>query len=167
MLILSFVRLFAFKLFESPRYLLGHGRDAEAVAVVRQIAEYNGLGSGDTESNRGRISVEELNEAAKAVEDKMERQGKGGEVGEWRRWRVLSEESSWKMAHVRNLFGTRKMAWSTSLLIALWGASSYVAVSFALTHRVSYGQVLLGSHRRCITVSYLTCKSKSLVSSQG
>ncbi|EIM84320.1 MFS general substrate transporter [Stereum hirsutum FP-91666 SS1] len=121
MLILSFVRLFAFKLFESPRYLLGHGRDAEAVAVVRQIAEYNGLGSGDTESNRGRISVEELNEAAKAVEDKMERQGKGGEVGEWRRWRVLSEESSWKMAHVRNLFGTRKMAWSTSLLIALWG----------------------------------------------
>lgn len=121
MLILSFIRLLAFKLFESPRYLLGHGRDAEAVAVVRQIAEYNGLGSADPESNRGRISVEELNEAAMAVEARMEKEGKGRQVGEWRRWRVLSEGSSWRMAHVRNLFGTKKMAWSTSLLIALWG----------------------------------------------
>ena len=77
MLILSFTRLLAFKLFESPRYLLGHGRDAEAVAVVRQIAEYNGLGTADHESSRGRISVEELNEAARAVEDRMEREGKG------------------------------------------------------------------------------------------
>ncbi|THH15873.1 hypothetical protein EW146_g4677 [Bondarzewia mesenterica] len=105
MLLLSLIRLFAFHLHESPRFLLGLGRDVEAVAVVRAIAEYNG-----TET---RLSVEDLREAAKSAEEKQN--------AEVRRWKVLSESSNWSMSHLRALFATRKMALSTSLLISLWG----------------------------------------------
>lgn len=36
------IRIFAFKMPESPRYLLSKGRDAEAVEAVNYIARYNG-----------------------------------------------------------------------------------------------------------------------------
>lgn len=39
---LAIIRVFIFKLPESPRYLLSKGRDAEAVEVVNYIARYNG-----------------------------------------------------------------------------------------------------------------------------
>ncbi|KAJ4422957.1 hypothetical protein N0V82_002351 [Gnomoniopsis sp. IMI 355080] len=39
---LAFIRLFIFRMPESPRYLLSKGRDAEAVDVVNYIARYNG-----------------------------------------------------------------------------------------------------------------------------
>ena len=42
MLILFILRFFVFHLYESPKYLIAHGRDAEAVAVVHAIAQYNG-----------------------------------------------------------------------------------------------------------------------------
>ncbi|KAI0255593.1 MFS general substrate transporter, partial [Lactifluus subvellereus] len=103
MLLLAFVRLFAFPLYESPRYLLGRGRDAEAVAAVREIARYNG-----TETS---LTVEDLEKAAHGG-----RQKEGAE-----KWRILSEGSVWTAKHVRALFAKKKMAWSTSLLIWIWG----------------------------------------------
>ncbi|KAA1466887.1 MFS general substrate transporter [Dentipellis sp. KUC8613] len=103
MLLLSFVRMFLFHLHESPRFLIGRGRDAEAVAVVHAIARYNGVESS--------LSVEDLLAAGKGAETT-----RGAE-----KWRVLSESSSWGAKHVRALFATPKMAWSSSLLIALWG----------------------------------------------
>lgn len=39
---LAFIRVFIFKMPESPRYLLSKGRDADAVDVVNYIARYNG-----------------------------------------------------------------------------------------------------------------------------
>ncbi|KZT19572.1 MFS general substrate transporter [Neolentinus lepideus HHB14362 ss-1] len=105
-LLLCFVRMFAFKLFESPRYLLGKGRDAEAVAVVHQIAEFNGTIS--------KLSVEQLivaGDAVKPLEDKTDNKKR----------HILAEDSKFNLGHIRALFKTRKMAWSTSLLIALWG----------------------------------------------
>ncbi|KAI0299054.1 major facilitator superfamily domain-containing protein [Multifurca ochricompacta] len=103
MLLLAFARLFAFPLYESPRYLLGRGYDREAVVVVREIARYN-----ETETN---ITVEDLREAARSAEEKESAH----------KWRVLSENSTWTAKHVRALFATKKMAWSTSLLIWIWG----------------------------------------------
>lgn len=41
-LAMAVIRVFVFKLPESPRYLLSKGRDAEAVDVVNYIARYNG-----------------------------------------------------------------------------------------------------------------------------
>ena len=35
-------RFFLFKLYESPKYLMGRGRDEEAVRVVHEVARING-----------------------------------------------------------------------------------------------------------------------------
>ncbi|KAF8258166.1 MFS general substrate transporter [Lactarius quietus] len=103
MLLFSLVRVFAFPMLESPRYLLGRGQDAKAVDVVRAIARYNG-----TETT---LSARDLEEAGRGAEEKPSAH----------KWRALSENSSLTGNHVRMLFATKKMAWSTSLLIWIWG----------------------------------------------
>ncbi|KAH9953606.1 major facilitator superfamily domain-containing protein [Russula dissimulans] len=103
MLLLAILRLFVFPLHGSPRYLLGRGNDEAAVAVIREIARYNG-----TETN---LTVEDFRKVARIAEQK-----EGAH-----KWRVLSEGSVWRAEHVRALFATKKMAWSTSLLICIWG----------------------------------------------
>jgi hypothetical protein len=37
------------------------------------------------------------------------------------RWHVFSESSVWAAEHIRALFATKRMGWSTSLLIWIWG----------------------------------------------
>jgi len=74
-LLLSFLR-FIFRLHESPRYLIGRGRDTDAVAVVHAIARYNGMETS--------LSLEELQEAGRSAEGR----------GERKRWKVLSSSSN-------------------------------------------------------------------------
>ncbi|KIK13718.1 hypothetical protein PISMIDRAFT_379089 [Pisolithus microcarpus 441] len=99
------IRFFVFTLLESPRFLSGIGKDAEAVDVMRKLAEYNGKPCP--------LTVEELEAPGKVH---------GREVlGSTGRRRVLSEGSGFAIDHIRALFATPKMAWSTSLLIVVWG----------------------------------------------
>ncbi|KAI0668946.1 MFS general substrate transporter [Trametes maxima] len=102
-LLLWAARFFAFPLLESPRFLVGRGRDAEAVAVLHRIAAFNGRTTV--------LTVDDLEVAGRAA---------AGEKGEERR-AVLSRSSVFTADHVRGLFATPKLAWSTSLLIFLWG----------------------------------------------
>ncbi|KAI8992844.1 MFS general substrate transporter [Trametes punicea] len=105
-LILWGIRFFVFPLYESPRYLVGRGRDAEAVDVVHQIARYNGRSCD--------LSVEDLVAAGNAVSE--------SERGARReRPALLSRSSVFTVDHLKALFETPKLAWSTSLLIFLWG----------------------------------------------
>lgn len=100
------VRFFVFPLEESPRFLIGRGRDADAVAVVRRVAQFNGVESS--------LTVDALEKAAEAALATS-----GNDAGE-RKKRVLSESSLFTTEHIKSLFETPKLAWSTSLLIALW-----------------------------------------------
>lgn len=99
-LLLWCLRFFLFTLVESPRFLVGIGKDAEAVSVIHKVAEYNSTSTG--------LSVEHLNEAA------------GQKPGNVKR-PALSRTSVYGLEHVKALFRTRKMAISTTLLIVLWG----------------------------------------------
>ncbi|KAI0338563.1 MFS general substrate transporter [Trametopsis cervina] len=101
-LLLWAFRFFVFKLEESPRYLVGRGRDAEAVAVLQRIAAYNGSVCS--------LTVEDLTRAGDAVSTKEQRKAA-----------VLSAGSDYTVGHVKALFKTKKLAWSTGLLIAIWG----------------------------------------------
>ncbi|KAL4070230.1 major facilitator superfamily domain-containing protein [Scleroderma yunnanense] len=105
-LILWSLRFFAFSLLESPRFLSGVGKDAESVDVIRKLAEYNGQPCP--------LTVEEL-EAPGKIRGFASSRGSGG------RRRILSENSGFAINHIKALFATPKMAWSTSLLIAIWG----------------------------------------------
>ncbi|KAK7680855.1 MFS sugar transporter [Cerrena zonata] len=108
-LLLWALRFFIFNLEESPRYLVGRGQDEAAVAVIHRLATYNGRSSS--------LSVEQLTRAGEDAKQKMATDEKTSGKGP----KVLSQSSSWSMDHVKALFETKKLAWSTSLLISLWG----------------------------------------------
>lgn len=107
-LLLWAFRFFVFHLEESPRYLVGRGHDEAAVAVVHRIAKFN-----DKTSS---LTVDQLVLVAEQAKQKF------GIVEDTGKSKVLSKSSSWSSDHVKALFETRKIAWSTSLLIAIWGA---------------------------------------------
>jgi len=107
-LIMWCLRFFLFDLVESPRYLIGKGKDEEAVAVIHKIAAYN--------STTSSLTVEHLtNIGSVVVHDK--------DVGGARGKGILSKTSNFTTEHIKALFATKTMAYSTSLLISIWGKS--------------------------------------------
>ncbi|KDQ52980.1 hypothetical protein JAAARDRAFT_162203 [Jaapia argillacea MUCL 33604] len=113
MLVLFILRFFVFHLYESPKYLMGRGRDEEAVQVVLKVAEYNGT--------RSNLTLEKLREVGELKGQTDEEKGKGGGVMDTSVRGVIRRKLEvFSGHHVKSLFATRKLAWSTSLLIILW-----------------------------------------------
>jgi hypothetical protein len=126
-LLLSFMRFFVFRFHESPRYLIGKGRDEEAVEIIHMIAEFNGT------ADRCTITVEDLQ---KAVQEHIREPpasptqvfggdyvpSGGGVVTVEKKKGLLSSGSHFSGSHIKALFATRKMAWSTSLLMVICGS---------------------------------------------
>ncbi|KAI0790125.1 MFS general substrate transporter [Irpex lacteus] len=104
-LLLWALRFFLFKLEESPRFLVGRGRDEDAVAVIQRIAKFNG--------KECSLTLEDLKLAEASVIGKVSDAHK--------KHSLLTKGSDYTLAHIKALFRTRKLAWSTSLLIAIWG----------------------------------------------
>ena len=100
-LLMFFVRFFIFHLYESPKYLMGKGRDAEAVEVVHAIAKKNGKQSDltieDLRACEGIAPVSHT--AAAAIKRKL-----------------AAVDSN----HVKGLFATRKLAFSTAAIMTTW-----------------------------------------------
>lgn len=120
MILLWAIRFFVFKLYESPKYLMGSGRDEEAVAVVHKVAAYNGKTSN--------LTVEHL---------KSQESAGGRQVDTSVGAAVQRKLSVFSGNHVRPLFATRKLAYSTSLLIILWGnIDAHFEISLFLIHVV-------------------------------
>jgi len=97
------LRFFVFNLFESPRFLSGIGNDAEAVKVIHKLAKYNGKTT--------TLTLEELEAPGQNLDASPSRMRRA----------ILSKDSKYGASHIKALFATPRMAWSTSLLIAIWG----------------------------------------------
>ena len=136
MLVLFILRVFVFHLYESPKYLMGRGRDAEAVEVVHAIAKYNGKKSsltlamlqeveaqmqGDVESPLGPVSsaAGEKEKEVQKHEQHAALMDTSARAAIIRKLRMVNTD------HVKALFATKKLAYSTSLLIVLWGKDSH------------------------------------------
>ncbi|KAI1119062.1 major facilitator superfamily domain-containing protein [Nemania sp. NC0429] len=125
-LIMFAVRFFAFKIFESPKYLMGKGKDDEAVRIVHEVARRNG-----TESW---LTVEHL----KACEPEGYEQRTSASAALKRKLQVVS------LTHVRSLFTTRKLGYSTGALMLVW---ALIGLAFPLYHAfLPYLQAIRGAH---------------------
>ena len=113
MLLCFCLRFFVFHLYESPKYLMGRGRDAEAVEVIHKVARYNGRTSS--------LTLEMLQEAERAVLGDKPRAVGAPALDTSARAAMMRKLSAFSGEHVQSLFATRKLAYSTSLLIILWG----------------------------------------------
>ncbi|KAJ4296940.1 hypothetical protein N0V88_003856 [Collariella sp. IMI 366227] len=96
------VRFGLFTIYESPKYLMGKGRDEDAVRIVHEVARRNGKTTG--------LTVEDL----KACEPEgYVREVKVGDA-------VKRRLQDVKFERVRTLFATPKLALSTGVIMVIW-----------------------------------------------
>jgi hypothetical protein len=111
MLILWGIRFFLFKLTESPKFLMGRGKDAEAVAAVHRVATYNKKTIEFTEEDLKRAgdsaAIGEIDWSSKTVDTSA----KGA---------IVRQLKKFDASHIKALFATPKLAWSSTLVISLW-----------------------------------------------
>ncbi|KAF4617501.1 hypothetical protein D9613_006442 [Agrocybe pediades] len=117
MLVLWFIRFFIFTLYESPKFLMGKGRDEAAVDVVHRVAKRNGRESA--------LTVEKLRGLGMYGASENGNRGGGEEGAEAKDYATTGSAVRRTLAvvdtnHVKPLFATRKLAYSTTLLIVLW-----------------------------------------------
>ncbi|TFK26925.1 MFS general substrate transporter [Coprinopsis marcescibilis] len=102
-------RFFMFHLYESPRYLLGRGQDAQAVDVVQAIAKFNGVPCS--------LTLEDLK--ASETMGVNEPSGKSG-----------SDGLKYILQRLQDLFSPRKAAVSTTLLVFIWSTIHLATVLY-------------------------------------
>lgn len=100
---------FAFRMHETPKFLLGKRRDADAVKVIQSIAKTNGKSTWLTLQHFENLDLE------------LEALGLGVSPHETVDQAILRRKiSTLKPKKIAALFSTPKMAYSTSLMILLW-----------------------------------------------
>lgn len=105
-LIMFFLRFVCFSIYESPKFLMGKGDDAGAVAIVHEVARRNGKTSA--------LTLEDL-QACNALTSTPEifvpaTQQIGASAAIKRNLQKLDA------SHVKALFATKKLAYSTCLM---------------------------------------------------
>jgi hypothetical protein len=105
-----FARFFIFHLYESPKYLLGQGRDEQAVEVVAAVAKANGTTSP--------LKIEHLRACEidySSVPGELAHQDTSYMANIRRAVRKFS------FSHIKALWSTPRLAYSTTLVVLLWG----------------------------------------------
>lgn len=90
---------------EGPKYLMGHGRDDDAVAVMHSVAKINGENCS--------LTVSLLKEAEAINGGSI--QNEGTSTG------AMRKLMNYQTSNIKIMFSTRELAYSTSILIILWG----------------------------------------------
>lgn len=118
------IRFFAFRLFESPKFLLSKGRQSEAVAVVHGIAFRNGVKTWLTEEILDAVADRDADGSLGIQEEDT------GQQSTPRRRKnrasifisdiIRNKLSSFSATRLRPLFRTRKLGWATSLVWLTW-----------------------------------------------
>lgn len=113
----AIIRIFVFKMPESPRYLLSRGRDAEAVEAVNYVARYNGKPETLTldmlkaidEAHSGSPTQVQQSEAATVAKAPLSYK------------QIISENFKDYSSHsYRKLFAGRKMARHSAVIFLIW-----------------------------------------------
>ncbi|CAI7639529.1 unnamed protein product [Penicillium pancosmium] len=106
----TFIRLFIFKLPETPRYLLSQGRDEEAVEAVNYVARQNGKPEP--------LTIGMMREIDSRLGNLSEN---GDEAAKLSKKEILAETmQAFKGEHFRALFATRKFSQQTLIIWAIW-----------------------------------------------
>ncbi|KAJ5201471.1 MFS siderochrome iron transporter 1 [Penicillium cinerascens] len=103
------IRFVFFTIYESPKYLMGKGKNEQAVRVVHEVARRNGKASS--------LSLEELDDIDQ------------GAAGLTTTGIVRQRLEKLRMGHVRALFDTPKRAYSSTLIILVW---AFIGLGFPL-----------------------------------
>lgn len=115
------IRFCLFELTESPKFLMSRGKIADAVAAVHRVATYN--------KQTILFTIEDLKRA-----------GDSATMSRGENWTAITVDASAKgaflrrlekfnLSHLKALFSTPKLAWSSALIISIW---ALVGLAFPL-----------------------------------
>ncbi|KAF9055573.1 MFS general substrate transporter [Panaeolus papilionaceus] len=103
------IRVFLFRISETPKYLVGRGRDVEAVEVLEKVAKLNG--SSRFCIDREKLGICVTNNTSNEKVQESEPRSPGVRAG----WLCQAKGN-----HLQPLFETMEKAVTTSLLISIW-----------------------------------------------
>jgi len=145
-MIMFFVRFVCFTIYESPKYLMGKGRDGDAVRVVHEVARRNGKTSSLTiEDLRAceYLDGQQETDVAAALKRKLEKLD---------------------LTHVRALFATKKLAFSTSMIMVVW---AFIGLGYPLYNAfIPYIQATRGAQFGDGS-TYLTYRNSLIIATLG
>lgn len=119
------VRFLCFTVYESPKYLMGKGDDEGAVRIVHEVARRNGKTSS--------LTVEDLKACEPAV----------GVVHTDAAAAIKRKLEKFNLTHVRALFATKKLAFSTGMIMLIW---AFIGLGYPLYNAyIPYIQALKGA----------------------
>ncbi|KAI0802744.1 sugar transporter [Xylaria sp. FL0064] len=155
--IMFLIRFGVFHLFESPKYLLSQGRQAEAVAVVHGIAYRNGKKTWLTE------------EVLDAIVDSEDTEHTPIRVSASS---VLKQNlSSFSFSHIQPLFQNRKLGLTTALIWFCWAAigMGYPLFNAFLPQYLSHGggEVSIATRESAATTPAVTYRNYAIISIVG
>ncbi|KAI1350654.1 sugar transporter [Xylaria sp. FL0043] len=155
--IMFLIRFGVFHLFESPKYLLSQGRQAEAVAVVHGIAYRNGKKTWLTE---------EVLDAIVDFEDTEQTPIRVSASS------VLKQNlSSFSFSHIQPLFQNRKLGLTTALIWFCWAAigMGYPLFNAFLPQYLSHGggEVSIATRESDATTPAVTYRNYAIISIVG
>nr|XP_031857508.1 uncharacterized protein CI109_007068 [Kwoniella shandongensis]KAA5524580.1 hypothetical protein CI109_007068 [Kwoniella shandongensis] len=148
-LIMFFIRFVCFSIYESPKYYMGKGRDEDAVRIVHEVARRNGKTS--------ELTIEDLRRC----------EGLGGEAAAQHTdatAAIKRKLEKLSLKHVRALYATKKLAWSTSLIIAVW---AFIGLAFPLYNAfIPYTLALRGAEFGDSS-TYITYRNSCIIAVLG
>ncbi|KAI1867655.1 hypothetical protein JX265_007457 [Neoarthrinium moseri] len=145
-LLMFIIRFVCFKIYESPKYLMGKGRDEDAIRIVHEVARRNGKTT--------QLTIEDL----KVCEPEGYVQRAQASDAIKRKLEAMSSE------HVRSLFATGKLAWSTSCLMLIW---AFIGLGYPLYNAfLPYIQATRGADFGDGS-TYLTYRNSLIIASLG
>lgn len=109
-MVMFILRFVCFTIYESPKYLMGKGKNKQAVEVVHEVARRNGKTSSLTQDE-----LDELDEDSSQPPTTTSI--------------IRQRLSQLRMEHIRALFDTPKRAYSTTLIILVW---AFIGLGFPL-----------------------------------
>lgn len=112
-----FLRFVCFTIYESPKYLMGKGDDAGAVAIVHEVARRNGKTTTLTLEDLQACNILTSSNSESAVQRTTATAA------------VKRNLQKLDASHVKALFATKKLAYSTSLITIIW---AFVGLGFPL-----------------------------------
>lgn len=115
MIFLWAIRFFVFPMDESPKFLVSIGKDHKAVEVIHRIARKNGTTSS--------LTVQDLRDAAAPYLDGTTPEGDGELETKFSTWELVKNSfADINGEHTKGLFATPRLAYSTGLIIFIYGA---------------------------------------------
>ncbi|KAA8574607.1 hypothetical protein EYC84_006047 [Monilinia fructicola] len=138
-----FIRFICFTIFESPKFLMGKGRDEDAVKVVQEVARRNGKHSNLTVTRLQECGTLPHINASASLSRKLHQMD---------------------LSHVRALFATKKLAFSTSLIMLVW---AFIGLGYPLYNAfLPYIQATRGAEFGDGS-TYLTYRNSLIISVLG